>query len=166
MATSENLKEAFAGESQANRKYLAFAKAAEQEGYPQIARLFLAAAEGETIHAHSHLRVMGLVKTTKANLETAMQGEGLEFKQMYPKFIAEADREGHKAASASFKNAMAVEQVHYSLYNTALESLKHGKDLHEGDFFVCSVCGNAFFNDVPDKCPVCGAPREKINKIV
>ncbi len=165
MATSDNLKAAFAGESQANRKYLAFAKAAAQEGYPQIAKLFLAAAAGETVHAHSHLRVMGLVKGTAENLQSAMEGEDFEFKQMYPDFIAEADQEGEKAASASFKNAMAVEQVHFSLCNTALESLKAGKDLPEGDFSVCSVCGNTFLNDVPDKCPVCGAPREKINKI-
>ena len=165
MATRDNLNEAFAGESQASRKYLAFANAAEKEGLPRIANLFRAAAEAETVHALAHFRVMGGIKTTLENLQTAVDGEDFEFKQMYPKFIAEADQEGVSPASNSFKNAMAVEQVHFSLYNQALQAAKAGNDLPEGDFHVCAICGNTFFDEVPDKCPVCRAPREKINKV-
>src|SRR5512137_1738914 len=120
MATSENLKAAFAGESQANRKYLAFAKKAEADGYPQIAKLFRAAAEAETVHAHAHLRVLGGVKTTAENLAAARDGEGYEFKTMYPQFVAESEAEGNKGATTSFKNAMAVEQIHYGLYEKAI----------------------------------------------
>ena len=129
MATNENLQNAFAGESQANRKYLAFAKRAESEGYVQIAKLFRAAAAAETIHAHAHLQAMGGINSTSENLNHAMQGEEFEFKQMYPKFIEEAKAEGNHAALISFKNAMAVEQVHYSLYIQAIEKIKEGEDL-------------------------------------
>lgn len=109
MSTKENLAAAFAGESQANRKYLAFAKKAEQDGYPQIAKLFRASAEAETVHALAHFKVMGGVKTTAENLQAAMDGEGYEFTNMYPGFIAEAKKEENKAAEKSFQNAMDVE---------------------------------------------------------
>ncbi|MCX7009565.1 MAG: rubrerythrin family protein, partial [Kiritimatiellaeota bacterium] len=109
MSTTENLKAAFAGESQANRKYLAFAKKAEAEGFPQVAKLFRATAEAETVHAHSHLRVLGGIKTTAENLTEAVAGENYEFTQMYPPFVAEAEKDGNKPAVMSFKNAMAVE---------------------------------------------------------
>jgi rubrerythrin len=123
MATKENLKEAFAGESQANRKYLAFAKKAAADGYPQGAKLFRAAAEAETVHAHSHLRVLGGVKTTTENLQAAIEGEGAEFKEMYPKFIAEAEKEGAKQALTTFRYANAVEEVHHTLMR-ALKKVK------------------------------------------
>src|SRR5512136_468183 len=121
MTTTDNLKSAFAGESQANRKYLAFAKKAAADGYPQIAKLFRAAAEAETVHAHAHLRVLGGVKGTAENLQAAIDGEGHEFRVMYPGFVATAEAEGQKAALASFRNAMAVEGVHHDLYTQALE---------------------------------------------
>ena len=123
MATNENLQEAFAGESQANRKYLAFAKQADKDGYSQVARLFRAAAEAETVHAHAHLRVMGGVKSTTDNLQEAIDGEGHEFKTMYPDFVAEAEKEGNKPAGFSFKNALAVEEIHHGLYTEALPGL-------------------------------------------
>jgi len=161
VVTIDNLKVAFAGESQANRKYLAFAKKAESDGYPHVAKLFRAAAEAETVHAHAHLRVMGGVKTTTENLEAAIEGEGFESTQMYPGYIAEAEKEGNKAALITFKNANAVEKVHHALYSEALKTLKHGKDLPAGEIYVCDVCGMTVVGEAPDKCPVCGAKRER-----
>jgi rubrerythrin len=165
MSTTDNLKEAFAGESQANRKYLAFAKKAEQDGYPQVAKLFRAAAEAETVHAHAHLRVLGGIKDTAANLEIAVEGEGFEFQQMYPKFVAEAEKEGNKNALTSFKYALAVEEVHHGLYKKALEAVKSGKDLVAAKIFVCPVCGNTFPGEPPDTCPVCRVDRTKFVEI-
>jgi len=159
MSTVENLKAAFAGESQANRKYLAFAKKAESEGFLQIAKLFRATAEAETIHAHNHLRALGGIKSTTENLQEAVSGENYEFTQMYPPFVAEAEKEGNKAALISFKGAMAVEQTHCNLYNQALTAIKTGKDLAGATIYVCPVCGHTVIGDAPDKCPVCNAPK-------
>lgn len=161
MATEKNLKDAFAGESQANRMYLAFAKKAETDGFPQIAKLFRAAAAAETIHAHAHFRVMNGVKDTGSNLQAAINGEGYEFQKMYPEFLMEAESEKNSAAAASFRYALAVEKIHYDLYSQALESFKKGKDMDSGDVFVCDVCGNTVHGHAPDKCPVCGAPKTK-----
>ena len=161
MSTSDNLQDAFAGESQANRKYLAFAKKADQDGFPQVAKLFRAAGEAETVHAHAHLRAMGGVRDTSANLEAAVAGEGHEFKTMYPAFVNEAEAEGAKAALFAFRNAMAVEEVHHGLYAKALESVKSGSDLPASKIVVCSVCGNTIEGDAPDTCPVCGVPGGK-----
>lgn len=166
MATSDNLKEAFAGESQANRKYLAFAKKAEADGYPQVAKLFRAAAEAETVHAHSHFRVMGGIQSTEENLQAAIEGEGFEFQQMYPKFLAEAEKEGNNPAVFSFKYALAVEEIHHGLYTEVLNAVKSGSDLPETKIYVCPVCGNTIKGDVPDKCPVCAAAGEKFQEVV
>ena len=153
MSTTDNLQAAFAGESQANRKYLAFAAKAEAEGHPQIAKLFRAAAAAETVHAHAHLRVMGGVKDTKQNLQAAIEGEGYEFKEMYPGFIKEAEAEGNKAAVISFRNANAVEKTHYDLYSKALESLEAGKDLPPASIYVCDVCGHTHVGQCPRQVP-------------
>jgi len=165
MTTSDNLQEAFAGESQANRTYLAFAKKAEKDGFPQVARLFRAAAEAETVHAHAHLRVMGGVHDTAANLAEAIAGEGAEFKEMYPKFVAEAEQEGNRPAVRSFRNALVVEEVHYGLYTKALEAVKAGSDLPASKITVCAVCGNTVEGDAPDKCPVCGVPGDRYSEV-
>jgi rubrerythrin len=165
MSTSENLKEAFAGESQANRKYLAFAKKAQDEGFPQVARLFRAAGDAETVHAHAHLRAMGGIKSTQENLQEAVEGERSEFRHMYPPFIVEADREGNKPAVYSFRNALAVEEIHHGLYSEALDAVKSGADIPETKMFVCQVCGNTVKGQVPDKCPVCNAVKEKFIEI-
>lgn len=159
MPTIDNLKDAFDGESQANRKYLAFAKKAQTDGFAMVARLFRAAAEAETIHAHAHLRVMGGIKTTADNLEAAIAGEGHEFQSMYPGFVAQAEAEGNKPAVISFRNAMAVEEVHHGLYQQALAAVKAGHDLAEAKIWVCPVCGDTFVGEAPDTCPVCGAKR-------
>ena len=158
MATSDNLQAAFAGESQANRKYLAFAKKAEADGFAQVAKLFRAAAEAETVHAHAHLRVMGGIKDTVSNLEAAVAGEGYEYQKMYPEFLAAAQAEDNKAAALSFRHALAVEEVHHGLYLKALEAVKAGQDLAVEAIFVCPICGYTVGPAVPDKCPVCSTP--------
>lgn len=166
MGTMDNLAAAFAGESQANRKYLAFAQKAEADGYPQVAKLFRAAAEAETVHAHAHLRVMGGINSTIENLEEAIAGEGHEFKEMYPPFLALAQEEGNKPAEFTFKNALAVEEIHHSLYSKALEAVKSESDLPEVQVYVCSVCGNTVEGEVPDTCPVCAVAADKFSEVV
>ena len=165
MSTSDNLQAAFAGESQANRKYLAFAKKAEEDGYPQVAKLFRAAADAETIHAHAHLRVLGGIKDTVANLKEAIAGEAHEFKSMYPEFLAEAQKEDQKPAMFSFKNALAVEEIHHNLYSEALKAVEAGSDLPTRKIYVCPVCGNTVYGAAPDKCPICNVPAEKFVEV-
>ncbi|MHC4362208.1 MAG: rubrerythrin family protein [Planctomycetota bacterium] len=165
MSTSDNLQQAFAGESQANRKYLAFAKKAEADGYPMVAKVFRAAAEAETVHAHAHLRAMGGIRSTEENLQEAVKGERFEFNQMYPDYVKQARDDDAKAALVSFQNAMAVEQVHHSLYIEALKSVQAGGDVKEAKVFVCSVCGNTVLDEPPEKCPVCGAPKKMFNEV-
>jgi rubrerythrin len=165
VATKENLQAAFAGESQANRTYLAFAAKAAAEGRPQIARLFRAAAAAETVHAHAHLRVMGGVKSTTENLQASAAGEAHEFQEMYPKFLEQAEAEKNQAAVISFRNALAVEKIHHQLYSEALESMKAGNDLPGADIHVCEVCGNTVKGSAPDQCPICGARKEKFFKV-
>jgi rubrerythrin len=165
MATTDNLKDAFAGESQANRKYLAFAKKAERDGFPQVAKLFRAAAEAETVHAHAHLRVLGGIQSTAENLAAAVQGEGYEFQTMYPGFLAEAEAEGNKPAIVTFRHALGAEQVHHCLYSKALEAVKAGQDLSNAVIYLCPVCGNIEIGTLPDKCSICGVPKEKFVEI-
>ena len=165
MSTKENLEEAFAGESQANRKYLAFAKKAEDEGFPQVAKLFRAAADAETVHAHAHLRVLGGIKSTRENLQEAIEGEGHEFKDMYPGFLSEAEKENNKPAVISFRNALAVEEIHHGLYSEALNAIKSGSDLAQEKIYVCQVCGNTVKGHAPDKCPVCNVSKDKFIEI-
>ena len=165
MGSIENLQAAFAGESQANRKYLAFAKKAEAEGYGQIAKLFRAAAEAETVHAHAHLRVLGGVKDTASNLAAAVEGEAFEFQKMYPEFLAQAQAEGNQPAVVSFRHALAVEEVHHGLYSQAKAAIDAGKDLAAAAIFVCPVCGHTVVAGVPDRCPVCNTPGTKFNEI-
>ncbi|NQT92656.1 MAG: rubrerythrin family protein [Lentisphaerae bacterium] len=166
MATADNLKEAFAGESQANRKYLAFAKKADAEGLNQVAKLFRAAAEAETVHAHAHFRAMGGTKGTAENLQAAVEGEGFEFQEMYPKFLSEAEAEDNKSAVMSFKAALAVEEIHHGLYTNALEAVQGGSDLPETSIFVCPVCGNTVTGEAPDNCPICKAPKDRFFEVV
>jgi rubrerythrin len=158
----DNLKEAFAGESQANRKYLAFAKKADEEGYAQVAKLFRAAADAETVHAHAHLRVMNGIGSTEENLNQAINGETEEFKSMYPRMMEEAKAEGNDAAYMSFANANAVEEIHAGLYRKALDNLGNNE---ETDYYVCQVCGNTVEGEAPEKCPICGAPKKMFKKI-
>ncbi len=162
MSKSEtNLQDAFAGESQANRKYLAFAKKAEAEGFKQAAKLFRAAAAAETIHAHNHLRELGVVKSTKENLMAAISGESYEFQNMYPRMIADAQAENNAGALRSFNYANEVEKVHAALYQKALDTLGRNVDT---DYYVCSVCGYTAEGEAPDVCPVCGSRKQAFHK--
>jgi len=160
--SEKNLKEAFAGESQANRKYLAFAKKAEAEGYKQVAKLFRAAAEAETVHAHNHLRELGGIRTTSENLNEAISGETFEFQSMYPKMIEEAKAEANALAERSFVYANDVEKIHADLYKKALEHLGKNEDT---DYYVCQVCGNTVEGHAPEECPICKAKKQAFKKI-
>jgi rubrerythrin len=162
MTTQDDLREAFAGESQANRKYLAFAEKADQEGYHQVAKLFRAAAAAETVHALNHLRVMGGVGRTADNLKSAIAGETAEFRDMYPRFIESAKKEkASDAAILSFDVANRVEKLHAGLYKKALDNLGRNEEV---DYYVCSICGNTVENETPDRCPICNAPKEMFRK--
>jgi len=163
--TQENLQEAFAGESQANRRYLFFAGKAEEEGHPQIARLFRATAEAETVHARNHLEVMGGIKSTKDNLEAAVSGENYEFTKMYPGFIEQAKAEGNERAQISFDYANKVEKIHHGLYQKALEVVETGQELKDEPYFVCPFCGNTVAGEAPERCPICGAPGSKFKRV-
>lgn len=161
--TEEYLKEAFSGESQANRRYLAFAEKAEKEGYPQVARLFRAAAEAETIHAMNHLRALKAIRSTKENLEEAISGETHEFKSMYPEMLRVAKEEGNKNAEISFRYANEVEKVHAELYKKALSALDESKD--EYPYYVCPICGMTVEKEPPERCPVCGAKGSTFRRV-
>lgn len=160
--TEKNLREAFAGESQANRTYLAFAQKAEQDGHPQVAKLFRAAAEAETIHAHAHLRALKGVGDTAANLKEAVSGETHEFESMYPQMIAEAEKEDLNEALRSFKYANEVEKVHAGLYQQALDNLGSNQST---DYYVCKVCGNTIEGEPSGPCPICAAAAEAFYRV-
>ena len=162
---TDSLKNAFAGESQANRRYLAFARKAEEEGLTQVAKLFRAVAETETVHALNHLRILGEIKSTAENLDTAISGETIEFKKMYPEYIRIAKKEKNSQATWSFDVANKVEEIHAGLFSKAIEAIKNKKELTETDYYVCSVCGNTVEGKAPEKCPICGAPKTKFFKV-
>ncbi|MBI5680544.1 MAG: rubrerythrin family protein [Methanobacterium sp.] len=162
MSTTDNLKEAFAGESQANRKYLAFAKKAEEEGFLQIARLFRAAAYAETVHAHNHLKFLKGINSTEENLKEAIAGEVEEFTEMYPAFIEQAKAEKEQGALWSFDVANKVEEIHAGLYKEALENI--GNNV-ESVYYVCNFCGNTVAKEAPEICEICGAPKTEFKKI-
>ena len=162
MKTKENLKTAFAGESQAHFKYLAFAKIAEKEGHREVARLFRAAATAEEVHALSHFNVLGEAGDTEKNLMAAIDGETYEFTQMYPPFIEQAEQDNNVRATMTFKNACTVEKTHANLYSEALKHLGKNKDV---EYHVCEICGHTHAGNAPDKCPVCGASMDKFQLV-
>ena len=161
----DNLKTAFAGESQANRKYLAFAKKADEEGFPADRQTLPCRRAAETVHAHNHFRAMDGVKGTAENLEAAIDGENYEVVSMYPPMLAEAEAEGDKRAALSFKYALAVEKIHEALYRKAAEFFGKGKDMPATEFYVCPVCGFTHEGRLEGRCPVCNTPGEKFEKI-
>lgn len=163
--TMDNFGDAFAGESQANRRYLFFAAKADDEGQSQIARLFRAAAEAETVHARSHLTAMGGIKTTAENLKAAIEGENYEFTKMYPDFIAQAKAESNEQAAMIFDGANKVEEIHHGLYQQALKALESGGKLKDEPYYVCQVCGNTVASEAPEKCPICGTPRKMFKRV-
>ena len=163
--TRKNLEEAFAGESQANRKYLAFALKAEEEGYPNIARLFRSIAESETIHAHNHLNVMGTVGSTAENLQEAWQGEKDEYNSMYPMFIDQAERDANSQAKTTFFWAQEAENVHADFYDQASQAMKQGSDVDLQEMHICTVCGYTVEGEAPEKCPICGRGKEMFKAV-
>ncbi len=155
--------DAFAGESQANRKYLAYAAPhAEKEGLPQVAKLFRAAAEAETIHAHAHLRMAGKIHDTMANLEDAVAGETFEFTKMYPEMIADAEAEGKDNVKQYFAWVNKVEEVHAGLYKQALQAKGA---LPAVDYYLCGVCGYTHEGPMSANCPVCNAATKAFFKV-
>ena len=163
--STENLETAFAGESQAYRKYLFFAEQADKEGHRQIARLFRAAAEAETVHARKHLTVLDGIRSTRDNLQSAIGGEHYEFTTMYPEFIQQAEAEGESKARTSFDLANQVEKIHHGLFKAALDMLEKKQAPEEKTFYVCQVCGYTVEGEAPDKCPICGADRKMFKPV-
>ena len=163
--TEKNLQEAFAGESQANRRYLFFAEKADKEGHPQIARLFRAAAEAETVHARSHFGAMDGVGSTKDNLNAGIIGEHFEFTRMYPRFIEQAGVDQYQRALVTFQYANQVEEIHYNHFQEALKALDAGQQPKDEPYFVCQVCGNTVAGEAPEKCPICGVPRDRFKRV-
>lgn len=166
MTTERNLKDAFTGESQAGHKYLAFAQRAEQEGLPQVAKLFRAAAKAEAVHALAHLRAMNGIKSTADNLREAIRGESFECKEMYPEYVRTAMDEGKKVAMLSFSNAMEVERVHHRLYVEALRGLDGQDGQPARAIFVCGACGNTVLDAPPEDCSICNAPRDRFTEVL
>jgi rubrerythrin len=163
--TEDNVQEAFGGEGKANRRYVFFAEKAEKEGYPQVAKLFRAVAEAETVHARNHMNAIDAIGTTKDNLLAASMGEQMEFTGMYPAFIEKAREEMNDRAERTFDLANRVEKVHYNYFEAALKDVKAGKQPAEANYYVCQVCGNTVTGEVPDKCPICGAAAKAFKKV-
>jgi rubrerythrin len=162
--THDNLSEAFAGESQANQKYRAFARQAEEDGFPNVARLFRTTAEAERIHAEGHLKALDGVGSTAQNLQAAIDGETYESATMYPPMLQQAEQDGHKA-KRMFGYAVKAEAVHARLYRLALDAVKAGQDLLQSEFYLCPVCGHIEFGKPPAVCPICGAKGEKFTRV-
>ncbi|MCX6693793.1 MAG: rubrerythrin family protein [Methanomicrobiales archaeon] len=166
MATTENTKAAYSGESEANRKYAAFAEKADEEGYKTVARIFRAASEAEAIHAKRLLKVMGAIGTTKTNLNASVAGETHEYTEMYPAFVKEAADEKQSDAGIAFTYAMKAEEVHANLYRDALAVIEKGVDVAAKKVLLCPVCGNIFLGDPPDRCPICNVAKKIFKEIV
>lgn len=162
--TKANLEAAFAGESQAHMKYVIFANEAEKEGFPQVARLFRAIAYAEQVHATNHLRALGGVGESPANLQVAIDGETFEVEEMYPAYKAVAELQEEKGAVRSTHYALEAEKVHAGMYQKARQAVLAGKDVEVGDIYICDVCGWTLEGEAPDRCPICGAPRDKFRK--
>jgi len=163
--TNENTQAAFAGESQANRKYLFFAEQADKEGHKQTARLFRAAADAETVHAKNHLKVLKGIGSTTENLQAAVSGENHEFTEMYPGFIKQAEADGDNEAKRSFNLANQVEEIHHGMFGTFLGKVEKGETIEEKSIYVCQVCGNTVEGEAPEKCPVCGVGQKMFKQI-
>lgn len=163
--TEENIQEAFGGESKANRRYMLYAEKAEKEGYPQVAKLFRAIGEAETIHARNHLNAVDGIGSTKDNLFAASLGEQQEYKQMYPVFIQIAREEKNDRAERTFAWANKVEEIHHGYFEEAMEAVREGKPLEKASYYVCQVCGNTVTGQPPEKCPICGVPVNAFKEV-
>ena len=163
-STQDNLKEAFAGESQAAQKYHAFAKKAEQDGFANIARLFRTAAEAEQIHAQEHFKTMGGVGSTVENLQAAMEGETHATEVVYPPMLKQAEIDGHKARRM-FGYALDAEAAHARLYQMAWDAVEQENDLAETDFYLCPICGYIELGKPKDACSICGTTPDKFVEV-
>jgi rubrerythrin len=163
--TEENIKQAFAGESQASRKYKSYADKADKEGFKQVAKLFRAASEAEMIHAANDLMIMKAVNSTEENLKTALEGETFEYTKMYPEFIEDAKSDGNKAAGKIFQDSSLTEEIHASYYKDALDLVKQNKDIPESEYYVCAVCGHTAVNEAPTRCPICGSGKKSFKEV-
>jgi rubrerythrin len=162
--TEDNLKSAFAGESQAHMRYLIFAEKAEQEGFPNVARLFRAIAYAEQVHATNHYNTLGMIRETTDNLQVAIDGETYEVNEMYPAYKAIAELQGEKGAQRSTNWALQAEKVHAGMYQKAKQGVERKEDIPLGPVFICEACGYTVEGSAPDRCPVCGAPKERFRK--
>jgi rubrerythrin len=164
--TEQYLQEAFTGESRANRTYMTFAEQADSEGLRNVAKLFRAASEAEAIHARKMIRVLGSVGNTMENLKKSVKGETHEFKSLYPTYIREAEGEKKSEAVTAFTYAMKAEEVHADLYRKALAAVEGKRDLNVNKISICPVCGNIFFGDPPEKCPICSIFKKKFHEVI
>jgi rubrerythrin len=162
--TEDNLKIAFAGESQAHMRYIIFAEKAEAEGFPNIARMFKAISHAEKVHATNHFNALSLLHGSPDNLQVAIDGETYEVTEMYPAFNAVAQLQNEKGAMQSINYALQAEKIHASMYQKAKQAAESGKDIQLGPTFICGVCGHTVEGEAPEKCPVCGASKEKFRK--
>ncbi|MCS7114368.1 MAG: rubrerythrin family protein [Nitrososphaerota archaeon] len=162
--TEENLKSAFAGESQAHMRYLIFAEKAEEEGFPNIARLFRAIAYAEQVHATNHYNALGMIRGSAENLQVAIDGENHEVEEMYPAYGAVAKLQEEKGALRVMEWALQAEKIHSGMYQKAKQAAENGKDIKLGSVYICKVCGYTVEGQEPDRCPVCGAPKGKFQK--
>jgi len=162
--TEGNLKNAFSGESQAHMKYLIFADKAEEEGYPNVATLFRAIAYAEQIHATNHFNALGNIKGSSENLQVAIDGENFEVNDMYPAYKAVADLEEEKVAQRSIYWALQAEKVHSGMFQRAKQAVESGKDIEARPIYICKKCGYTVEGEAPEKCPLCGTPKENFRK--
>jgi rubrerythrin len=162
--TEDNLKNAFAGESQAHMRYVIFAKRAEAEGFPNIARLFRAISYAEQVHATNHFDVLGMIRGSSDNLQVAIDGETYEINEMYPAFNAVARLQEEKGAMQTFNAALQAEKIHASMYQKAKQAVGTSKDIQLGAVYICDVCGYTVEGEAPNRCPICGASKEKFRK--
>jgi len=159
--TEENLRAAFAGESQAHMKYTIFAEEAQKGGRANIARLFRAVAYAERVHAANHLKALGEIGTGSENLRTAIGGETFEVEEMYPAYLNVAKLQDEKGAQRSMNWALETEKIHAGLYEQARQAEESGTDVSLGDIHICSVCGYTVEGEPPDKCPLCGVSKKE-----
>jgi len=161
--TEENLKTAFAGESQARNKYTYFAKVARKQGYHYIAKIFEETAENEKQHAKDEFKLLKGIGDTKANLKAAIKGEHYENTEMYPEMEKDAEDEGNKEAAKLFKEVAEVEKEHEERYKKLLEMVEKGTVFKRDRpiRWKCSKCGYIYEGkEPPEECPSCRHPRE------
>jgi len=159
--TERSLSDAFGGESMAHMRYQHFADKADAEGLSEVARMFRAISYAEQVHAGNHLRELGDIGSTSENLQTAFNGETFEIQEMYPVYNETAKFQDEDGAVRSTHYALEAEKIHADWYARAKEMVNKGEDVKVGKIQICSVCGHTREGEAPDKCPICGASKDK-----